>query len=138
MQSLSYTLEDLIRLVRPDKIQGRSDQKVFTGIASLEKARKGDISFLGNLKYKSQVFQSNASLILLPTTFVGTPHDGQVFLLLENPSKGLDAICRDIEQKTKPRFKPGIHPTAVIDPTASVSPKAFIGPLCVIGAHAVI
>ena len=138
MKPVSYTLEDLVRLVRPDKIQGRSDQKVFTGIASLEKAQKGDISFLGNLKYKSQVFQSNASLILLPTTFVGTPHEGQVFLLTENPSKGLDAICRDIEQKAKPRFMPGIHPTAVIDPTASVSPKAFIGPLCVIGAHAVI
>ena len=138
MQSVSYTLEELVHLVHPDKIQGSSERKVFTGIACLEKAQKGDISFLGNLKYKSQVFQSNASLILLPTTFVGTPHEGQVFLLLENPSKGLDAICRDIEQKTKPRCNPGIHPTAIIDPTANVSPKACIGPLCVIGAHAVI
>ena len=138
MRSISYTLDDIVQLVHPDKIQGRSERTTFAGIASLEKAQEGDISFLGNLKYKSQVFQSKASLILLPTTFVGTPREDQIFLLTENPSKGLDAICRDIEQKTKPCFTPGIHPTAVIDPTATVSPEAFIGPLCVIGAHAVI
>ena len=135
---IRYTLEEIIHLVQPDKIQGRSSRSVFTGIASLDRALAGDLSFLGNLKYKSQVFDSKASLILLPNTYIGTPRKGQVFLWMENPSRGLDAICRDVEQKIKPKVAPGVHPSAIIDPTAKISKKAFVGPLCVIGAHSVI
>lgn len=138
MLPIRYTVEEIIHLVHPDKIQGTSGQSVFTGIASLDKALAGDLSFLGNLKYKSQVFDSKASLILLPNTYIGTPRKGQVFLWMENPSRGLDAICRDVERKIKPKVTPGIHPSAIVDPTAKVSKKAFVGSLCVIGAHSVI
>ncbi len=138
MLAVQYTFKQIVDLVGPSKIQGTTKQEVFTGIASLEKAVEGDISFLGNLKYKAEVFGSQASLILVPTSYVGSPKAGQVFLMVENPSKALDAICRDIEAKTKPQIKPGIHPSAVVDPTANISPKAYIGPLCIVGANTVI
>ena len=138
MLVIDYTLEQIVELVSPSKIQGTSRQKRFKGIASLDKATEGDISFLGNSKYKAEVFSSQASLILVSNDYVGSPRAEQIFLMVENPSKALDAICRDIESKTKPRVQPGIHPSAVVDPSAKVSPEASVGPLCVIGKNSVI
>ena len=138
MLAIHYTFDQIIDLVKPSKIQGSTKQEVFTGVASLDKATQGDISFLGNLKYKAEVFGSQASLILLPNSYVGSPRAGQVFLMVENPSKALDFILRDIERKIKPKFKPGIHASAVIDPSAKVSKDAYVGPLCVVGANSII
>lgn len=138
MLTIKYTFDEIVELVQPSKVQGNASCKVFTGIASLDKATQCDISFLGNLKYKAEVFSSKAALILVPNSYVGSPKADQCFLMVENPSKALDAICRDLERQIKPKFKPGIHPSAVIDPSANISKKAYIGPLCVIGAHSVI
>lgn len=138
MKNVHYTFEQIVALVNPSKIQGTTHVTTFKNIASLDKATEGDISFLGNLKYKAEVFSSKASLILVPNNYIGSPRAGQVFLMVENASKALDAICRDIEAKTRPTFVPGIHSTAVIDPTAKVSKKAYIGPLCIVGANSII
>lgn len=138
MLTIKYTFDEIVELVQPSKVQGNASCDVFTGIASLDKATENDISFLGNLKYKAEVFSSHAALILVPNSYVGSPKAGQCFLMVENPSKALDAICRDIEKQIKPKFKPGIHPSAVIDPSAKISEKAYIGPLCVVGAHSII
>ena len=138
MLAIQYTLPEIIELVNPSKIQGKLNVDKLTGIASLSNARTGDISFLGNQKYKVEVFSSEASLILVPESYVGSPRLGQVLLMVANPSKALDNICQDVEKQIKVPVHAGIHPTAVIDPTASVSSKAYIGPLCVIGEHTVI
>ncbi len=138
MLAIRYTLDQIVSLVKPSKVQGSTQVETFSGVASLDKAVEGDISFLGNLKYKAEVFGSKASLILVPSTYVGSPKEGQVFLMTDSPSIALDVILRDIEAKLKPKFKPGIHPSAIIDSSAKVSAKAYVGPLCIIGANSVI
>lgn len=138
MLNIRYTLDHILKLVNPSRIQGKTKVAELTGIASLGKAQAGDISFLGNQKYKSEVFKSKATLILIPEGYVGSPHADQVFLTVENPSKALDCICRDIEKTLRPSYVPGIHPSAYIDASATVSPKAYVGPLCVIEKGAVI
>jgi len=138
MLTIKYTFDEIVELVQPSKVQGSASCDVFTGIASLDKATESDISFLGNLKYKAEVFSSKAALILVPNSYVGSPKAGQCFLMVENPSKALDAICRDVEKQIKPKFNPGIHPSAVIDSSAKISPKAYVGPLCIVGANTII
>ena len=138
MLSVHYTLDEIVQLTNPEKIQGVPAKSTITGIASLSKATEDDLSFLGNLKYKAEVFSSKASVVFVPTNYVGTPHAGQVFLMVENPSKALDILCRDIEAKIRPSMKPGIHPSAIIASTAKVSPLAHVGPLCVIGENSII
>ncbi len=131
-----YSLEKVLQLVNPCRVEGKTSDAFMTGIASLEKAQEGDLSFLGNAKYKHEVFHSKASFILLPEDYVGTPHPHQVYIYVANPSIALDCICKEIAKRSEHPIVPGIHPSAVIDPTAEVSPKAFVGPLCVIEAHA--
>ncbi len=138
MVAIQYKLEQLISLIQPTRVQGKTNVEHLTGIACLRRAKAGDISFLGNQKYKGEVFKCRATVILVGKDYVGTPQENQVYLHTENASKSLDIICRDIENKTRPIFTPGIHSSAIIDPSAKVSPKACIGPLCVIEKNAVI
>lgn len=132
-----FTHEELIALLQPKEVRGATTQ-VIRGIATLSDAKAGDLSFLGNLKYKAEVATSKASAILLPVGSIDKPADDQVFYLLDNPSVGLAKICSKIEQSLWPKPAPGIHPTAWISPEAKVSNLASIGPLCVVEAGAVI
>lgn len=133
---VAFSLSDLLAIVGPAQMRGATDLTV-TGLASLETAAAGDLSFLGNPRYKTQVAESQASVILLPADYVGEPKVGQAFVLVANPSVALAAVCARIEQRLWPRPEPGIHPSAIVANDAVVAPSATIGPLCVVesGAH---
>lgn len=134
---LAFSLDDLIALLAPSGVRGQTRETI-RGIASLTGAQAGDLSFLGNPKYKAQVGSSRASAILVPKDFAGEPAEGQVFLLVDNPSAALATVCVRVEQFLWPRPDPGIHPTAVVAPTARVAASATVGPLCVVEGDAVV
>ncbi|MEM7791946.1 MAG: UDP-3-O-(3-hydroxymyristoyl)glucosamine N-acyltransferase [Verrucomicrobiota bacterium] len=135
--SFAYTAERILKLVGNEaEILGAYKGSV-TGIASLSEATRGDLSFLGNPKYRSEASECAASVLLLPKdSELGPRHEEQLVIKLENPSYALALICRDIERSLFPRPKPGIHPSAVVEPDAVLSPEATIGPLCYIGSGA--
>lgn len=128
---VSYSVDDVTEIVKPRATRGSTSRRV-EGISALSTAEAGDLSFLGNPKYKSQVSATRASVVLLPLDSSAQPAADQMFLLVENPSAALALLCARIEQSLWPRPEPGIHPTAVVDPKANVAPSATIGPLCVI------
>jgi UDP-3-O-[3-hydroxymyristoyl] glucosamine N-acyltransferase len=134
---LEFTAEQIAAITRAQSIRGTCSTPI-RGIAPLADAGPGDLSFLGNGKYKPQVATSRASLILLPADFQGEPAANQQFLLVENPSAALAQICSRIEQSLWPKPLPGVHPSAVIAPGAVVAASATVGPLCVVEAGAVI
>jgi len=134
---LAFSPAEIAAIVQPVSIKGDTDVTV-RGIASLGAAHPGDLSFLGNPKYKAEVAASAASLILLPTDYVGEPAPGQQFLFVEKPSVALARLCARVEQLLWPKPAPGIHPTAVIAAGAQIAASATIGPLCVIEADAII
>ena len=128
---VAYTPADLAGITGAQRTAGTST-RVITDIASLEQARPGDLSFLGNAKYKSQVPGSAATALLLPLDYVGEPGPEQVFIYVENPSAALARVCARIEQALWPKPAAGIHPSAVVALTAKVDATAHVGPLCVI------
>ncbi len=134
---VAYSPEEIIALVAPKRTAG-STAETIKDIASLSTAQPGDLSFLGNTKYKLQVAASRASIILVPVDYVGEPAPRQLFLYVEKPSVTLAVICSNIEQRLWPRPAPGVHPTAFIAPGARIAPSATIGPLCVVEADAVV
>ncbi|TVP75884.1 MAG: UDP-3-O-(3-hydroxymyristoyl)glucosamine N-acyltransferase [Puniceicoccaceae bacterium] len=131
-----YTLERLLEIVGGRRELVGAYEGVIQGIASLEDACAGDLSFLGNPKYRTKVRDSQASVLLVPEDFDETPSNGQLFIKLENPSYSLALICRDIEASLFPCPAAGIHPSALIEAGAEVSPEASIGAFCHIGAGA--
>ncbi len=131
----AFSAAQIIEIVEPVRTLGHTGA-VLTGIASLEAAVPGDLSFLGNAKYRAAVATSRASVLLLPADFVGEPPPDQLWLLLPNPSVGLTRLCRRIEQQLWPKPPPGVHPSAVVAADAVVDPSAHVGPLCVVESQA--
>ncbi len=134
---VSFTPADISVLAQPKATRGATTETI-RGLAALADAGPGDLSFLGNPKYKAEVAATRASLVLLPADFVGEPKPGQLFLLVENPSVALARICARIEQSLWPKPAPGIHPSAVVAPGAKIAATATVGPLCVVEADAAV
>lgn len=134
---LAFSAADIAAIVQPLSVKGSTGATV-RGIASLGSAQTGDLSFLGNPKYKTEVAATAASVVLLPPDYTGEPAEGQQFLFVAKPSVALAQVCARIEQLLWPKPAPGIHPTAVIAAGAQVAASATVGPLCVIEEGAVI
>ncbi|MDF9826420.1 UDP-3-O-[3-hydroxymyristoyl] glucosamine N-acyltransferase [Ereboglobus sp. PH5-10] len=134
---LSFTTAQIAEIVKPISTRGSTNLPV-RGIASLGEARAGDLTFLGNPKYKPEVAATAASVVLLPADYEGEPKPGQLFIIVKNPSVAIAQLCARVEQLLWPKPAPGIHPSAIIDPGANIAASASIGPLCVIESGAVI
>ena len=136
--SLSINVSELIDLF-PGAIQsGQTSIGKLDGIANLRDAKVGDLSFLGNAKYKSQVDLCKASVVLLPNDFQGNPSNNQLFIRLENPSRALAQVCELLEGKLYPAPAPGIHPTAFLEESASVHHSSSIGAFSYVGHESII
>jgi len=136
--TLAFSAADLIALLAPRATRGATTATI-ANIAALKDAQPGDLSFLGNPKYKPEVAATLASVVLLPADFEGEPATpNQLWLLVDNPSAALAALCARIEAALWPRPTAGIHPSAVVDPSATIDPTATVGPLCVIEAGATV
>jgi UDP-3-O-[3-hydroxymyristoyl] glucosamine N-acyltransferase len=134
---VSFTPAELVAIVQPREIRGSTSDSI-SGVSALATAEPGDLTFLGNPKYKLEVKGTRASVVLLPSDYKGEPGGNQVYLLVDNPSIALSRICSRIEQSLWPRPLPGIHPTAIIAASARIASTATIGPLCIIEAGVVI
>ena len=132
---VKFTAAEIAAIVRPTAARGVTTE-VVRGIAALADAGPGDLSFLGNAKYKHEVAGSRASVVLIPADFGGEPGPNQVHLVVENPSAALALVCGRVEQQLWPKPAPGIHPTAVVSPEARIAATASVGPLCVVEAGA--
>jgi UDP-3-O-[3-hydroxymyristoyl] glucosamine N-acyltransferase len=134
---IAFAAEEIEAIVKPVGRKGSFGGRI-RGIASLSAAGEGDLSFLGNPKYRPQVATSKASLLLLPADYAGEPAAGQLHFYVENPSAALARLCSRIEQALWPKPVPGIHPSASVAPGAVVAPSATVGPLCVVERDAVV
>jgi len=132
-----FTAAELAAITGARGQRGSTSERI-RGIAALSEAGPGDLSFLGNSRYKAEVATTRASVVLLPPDHAGEPAAGQLFLLVENPSVALALVCARLERKLWPAPAAGVHPTAVVARGATVADSATIGPLCVIEDGAII
>ncbi|MBV8569796.1 MAG: UDP-3-O-(3-hydroxymyristoyl)glucosamine N-acyltransferase [Acidobacteriaceae bacterium] len=102
-----------------------------TGVATLEKAGPGEITFLANMRYAPRVRSTRASAII-----AAAPAEGLPTLVSTNPYLDFARALALFYQA--PRPAPGIHPTASIAPGAIIGPNPSIGAYAVIGEHTVI
>ena len=101
-----------------------------TGVAAIETAGPGELTFVANPKYAALARTTRASAVLVEPAF---PKITAATLRIENPYL---AFARAIELFYQPpAYAPGIHPTAVIAPTAKVGSNPHIGAYAVIGDH---
>jgi len=137
MPGFELNLSRVLQIVSPVAVKG-SWCGSLKKIAALSDAQPGDLSFLANRKYRKQVAESRASVILLPENFEDDPQPDQLFIILGNPSHALDLVCSDIEKQLAPRPDPGIHPSAVVHPSATIPDSVHIGAFAIVEEGAVL
>jgi UDP-3-O-[3-hydroxymyristoyl] glucosamine N-acyltransferase len=104
-----------------------------TGVAGMEHASPGHLTFLANPKYAHKVKHTRAGAILVTEALADLPIAS---LVSENPY--LD-FARALELFYQPPKPPrGIHPQASIAPTAQIGEGASIGPFAVVGERVTI
>lgn len=136
---MGFTLElnTLREALWDSKIEGTSTNTLITGIASLKNAQAGDLSFLANPKYKSEVKDTDASYVLLPNEYNETHNKAnQVFIKTEHPSRALAKICRLIYGELFSSPIIGVDPTAFVHESAVIGDNVSIGPFCYVGRDA--
>lgn len=137
MKTIQFSLQDLVQIISDLNCEGHFDGSI-KGIASLDKAQEQELSFLSNPKYKGEVQNTLASVVIVPNEYEGSPRQNQVYLRVPNPSLALALVCWEIEKLLWPQPQSGIHQTAFIHPDAKVDASAFIGPMAIIEAYAVV
>ena len=98
-----------------------------TGVAGIEDAAPGEITFVSNPKYAAMARTTKASAIIVTEDF---PSVSTALLRSKNPYLDFARVLELFYQP--PRYAPGLHSTAVIHPSAKIEPGAHIGPYVVI------
>ncbi|HEV2964042.1 MAG TPA: UDP-3-O-(3-hydroxymyristoyl)glucosamine N-acyltransferase [Candidatus Angelobacter sp.] len=105
-----------------------ADVEIF-GIATIETAIPGQVTFVSNPKYAPLARTTQASAIIVDEHF---PSTEKPLLRTKNPQHGYARAVTLFH--TPVQYKPGIHPTAVVDPSAKIGDGASIGPYVTIEA----
>jgi UDP-3-O-[3-hydroxymyristoyl] glucosamine N-acyltransferase len=115
------------------------------GVAGIDHAVAGQLTFLANRRYSSLLKFTRASAVLLDDAAVLSPDRANPALATLRTSNPYLAFAQALELFYHPPvYQPGIHPTAVIAPSAKIGERAHIGPYCFIdenvqlGPHAVL
>ena len=82
-QAMEFELSaaDLVAITSACGQRGGTREQV-RGLAALSEAGPGDLSFLGNPRYKAEVATTKASVVLLPRDHAGDPAPGQLCTLM--------------------------------------------------------
>lgn len=100
-----------------------------TGVAPIESAAPGTITFIANPRYAAAARTTRASAIIVDEKF---PSAGKPLLRVRNPQFAYARAAELFFQP--PKYAPGIHPTAIIDRSAKIGSNAAIGAYVVIDA----
>lgn len=107
-----------------------------SGINSLALARPGELSFFDNPLFEPFLYETKASVVLVPEDFEPAQPVNALLLRVKSPREALSSLA--------PRFFParpkreGIHPSAIIGKNVSIGKNVWIGPQCIIGDGTVI
>jgi|SRR5581483_3255265 len=112
------------------RLENGSPDTEITGVAGIEEAGSGQVTFVANPKYAAAARTTKASAVIVSETF---PAITAAMLRSNNPYL---TFARAIELFYKPpTYGPGVHETAVIHATAKIGQNAHIGPYVVIDEH---
>jgi UDP-3-O-[3-hydroxymyristoyl] glucosamine N-acyltransferase len=115
------------------RLDNASPNTEITGVAGIEQAAPGQLTFVSNPKYNAAAKTTKASAVIVAEHF---PAINAGMLRSKNPylawAKAIELFYRP------PSYAPGIHPSAVVHPQAKLGKNAHLGPYVVIDEDVVI
>jgi UDP-3-O-[3-hydroxymyristoyl] glucosamine N-acyltransferase len=109
------------------RLENGAPETEIIGVAGIEEAGVGQITFVANPKYAAMAKTTSASAVIVTEDF---PAIHTALLRSKNPYL---AFARAVELFYQPpQYAPGIHPSAVVHASARIGGSAHIGPYVVI------
>ncbi len=109
-------------------------ETIINGVAPIESAQPGDLTFLSNKRYRRHLATTGASAIILEN--VEDLPDGKAAIISSTPYLTFAEAMNLLYPSPAPER--GVHPSAVISPSARIGANVSIGPYSVIGENVVI
>jgi UDP-3-O-[3-hydroxymyristoyl] glucosamine N-acyltransferase len=118
------------------RLEGSPDLQI-RGVAGIEHAEPGHITFLANRKYFALLKSTRASAVLINEGAAIEREAGLPPLAALRSANPYLAFAHAIDLfYNPPHYTPGIHPSAIIAKTAKVGEGSHIGPYCYIDEEA--
>ncbi len=126
---------------------GRSDAEL-AGVATLDQAGPGDLSFLSSKRYLPAYRATKASVVLVPPELVSECGGAETVIVVREPVLAVAKIVDQLARSAPAAW--GVHPTArighgtrwsgriAVGPEAQLGNDVLLGRDCVIGAQAVL
>ena len=112
------------------KLEGDENSDVH-GVAGIENAKAGEITFLSNPRYSRELAKTLASAVFVDERAVLSRAPGMPFLAALRSKNPYFDFARAIDLFSAPAaYPPGIHPSAVVAKSATIGVGAHIGPHC--------
>jgi UDP-3-O-[3-hydroxymyristoyl] glucosamine N-acyltransferase len=115
------------------RLENGSSEIDITGVAGIEEAGPGQLTFVANPKYAAAARKTNASAVIVAEDF---PALATGMLRSKNPYLAFARAIALFHPAQK--YAPGIHATAVIHASARIGEGAHIGPYVVIDENVAI
>ena len=143
-----FTLGQLAEIGKATLAAGSDPAAVMSGVAPLETAASGDVSFLDNRKYAASFEASKAGACVVRAEMADRAPAGMALLISSDPYRSYGRIAQAFYPTPAP--EPWVAPSAWVDPAAAVGEgcriepgaviyaRAEIGRRCRIGANSVI
>jgi UDP-3-O-[3-hydroxymyristoyl] glucosamine N-acyltransferase len=109
------------------RLENGSSETKINGVAGIDQAGPGQITFVANPKYAAAARTTRASAVILAEDF---PAISAAMLRSKNPYLAF-ARCLELFYQP-PRYTPGVHPTAVIHASARIGANAHLGSYVVV------
>ena len=120
------------------RLEGDASVEVH-GVAGIEQAGPGEVTFLANRRYAPNLKTTRASAVFVEDGVEVDREPGKPPLAKLRTVNPYLAFAKAIELFYEaPKYAPGIHHTAVISPTARIASGAHIGPYCFVDDNAVL
>jgi UDP-3-O-[3-hydroxymyristoyl] glucosamine N-acyltransferase len=112
------------------RLEGNPQTEI-TGVAGIDHADAGQLTFLANRRYFPTLQTTRASAVLLEEGVAIHRAPGAPPIAALRTANPYLAFAKALEFFYRPpRYAPGIHPTAVVAPSARIDEGAHIGPYC--------
>ncbi|MDR1695141.1 MAG: UDP-3-O-(3-hydroxymyristoyl)glucosamine N-acyltransferase [Endomicrobium sp.] len=131
---MKITAQELSKIVSGE-LTGDKDE-IVSGANGLSEAGKGEVSFLGNLKYMQDAVKTDASVIFIPADMDAAQFSGKTVIKVKNPQFAFSVVLNIIDKERLSEIEPEIQDGAFVSDTARIGENVYIGRNAVIESGA--
>jgi UDP-3-O-[3-hydroxymyristoyl] glucosamine N-acyltransferase len=102
-----------------------------TGVAPLDRAGPGDLTFLALARYLDEFRGSRAGAVLVPAELADVDGGPATRIVVTDPARALGHLLRTLVPESRPAA--GVDPTARLGPGVVLGAEVSIGPFAVLG-----